>query len=119
MIGGFAFLAAARADYQIWRRLARPLFYLTLAGLAVLAIAATLWPDRAPAFVSAFAPRYNGARRWIYIGPISVQVSELARFTLVAYIAARAVELGRKIRDFKQVSHFSGTDRRHVASWST
>jgi cell division protein FtsW len=102
LAGGAIFLFAAYADYQVWRRLARPLFLLTLAGLGIIAVVAVIWGSRkAPGPVESLVPSINGARRWLRPG-IQVQVSEIARFTLVAWLAMRAAELGKKVRDFRQ-----------------
>ncbi len=102
VVGGLLFLVAARTDYQIWRRLARPLFYVTIAALAFIAVVAVIWNGRrAPGVLGALVPLRNGAHRWLAIGPITVQVSEVARFTLVAFIAMRAMELGKRVRDFQ------------------
>ena len=103
LFGGVIFLGAAYTDYHIWRRLARPLFYVTLASLAIMAAAELLWPNsRAPSIVGSIVPRLNGARRWIRLGGIMIQVSEIARFTLIVFIALKAVSLGNRIRDFRK-----------------
>ncbi len=102
LIGGVVFLAAAYSDYQIWRRFARPLFLATVVGLVVLAVVALAFgSEQSPAAVGAVVPFLNGARRWFKIGPVTIQVSEIARFTLTAFVAARAVELGGKVRSFQ------------------
>lgn len=102
IFGGVVFLVAARSDYQIWRKLARPMFYGTLALLSVIALVALVWHDRkAPAAVSAIVPLLNGARRWLKIGPVTLQVSEVARFTLIAFLAMRAMEVGKRVRDLQ------------------
>ncbi len=103
IVGGVIFLIAARTDYQLWRRLARPLFYATLAGLIILAVVALIWGGKlAPGPISAFVPVMNGSRRWLKFGPLTLQLSEIGRFTLMAFVATRAVELGSKIWDFRQ-----------------
>jgi cell division protein FtsW len=99
VVGGIAFLVCAYLDYGIWRRVAKPMFYATLVGLALLAIVATLWPKHAPGVLRDLFPYRLGAHRWIYLG-VQVQVSEIARFTLAAYIAMRCADLGQKIRRF-------------------
>jgi cell division protein FtsW (lipid II flippase) len=66
IIGGIAFLLCAYTDYGIWRRLAKPMFYATLAGLAVLAVVAVLWHrKKAPGFLNTLFPLRLGAHRWI------------------------------------------------------
>ncbi len=99
LIGGVVFLIAAYLDYGIWYRLAKPMFYATLAGLALLAAVAVIWPKGAPGFLHEVFPFRKGAHRWIAIG-VQVQVSEIARFTLAAYLAMRAAELGTRVRRF-------------------
>jgi cell division protein FtsW len=103
LVGGVVFLIASHLDYDLWRRLARPMLYLTVAGLVLLAVPAVLFrkAGSGPAFVEHFFPSFNGARRWIRVG-IQVQVSEIARFTLVVWAAARSAELAQRVRDFRQ-----------------
>lgn len=102
LIGGVVFLAAAYSDYQVWRRLARPLFFATVFGLAILALVALIFGKKSsPDAIGAVVPLLNGARRWIKIGPVTIQLSEIARFTLTAFVATRAVELGTKVRNFQ------------------
>lgn len=99
LIGGCLFLVAAYLDYGIWSRLAKPMFLATLAGLLALAIVSILWPKGAPGVLGTLFPGLNGAHRWITLG-VQVQVSELGRFTLAAYLAMRAAEMGTRIRHF-------------------
>ncbi|MES2307087.1 MAG: FtsW/RodA/SpoVE family cell cycle protein [Gemmatimonadota bacterium] len=102
LVGGVVFIIAAYTDYQLWRRLAKPLLYATLAGLIVLAIPALIWrKERAPGFVEAIAPLKLGARRWLRLG-IQLQISEIARFTLAAWVSMRLAEMGTKIRNLRE-----------------
>jgi cell division protein FtsW len=99
--GGVLFVAAAYIDYDVWRRLARPLLLATVAGLVPIAIVAALWQHRkAPGPIDEVIPYISGAHRWLRFG-IQIQVSEIARFTLAAYLATRAAELGRGLREFR------------------
>lgn len=101
LAGGALFVAAAYVDYDVWRRLSRPLLLATLAGLAVIAMVAAIWRHRAgPSIVNHFVPYIGGAHRWLRFG-IQIQMSEIARFTLAAYLAARAAEMGKRVRDFQ------------------
>ncbi len=67
-------------DYQIWGRFALPLMIGTLAVLVALL----------------FTPSVNGARRWLYEG--SVQPAELAKFTVILYMAKWLSSKGEKLR---------------------
>ncbi len=78
------------------------MLYATLAGLGLIALVALLFgvKSSAPGPFERFFPHVNGARRWIHVG-FQVQVSEIARFTLAAWVASRAAELGTRIRRFQ------------------
>jgi cell division protein FtsW len=100
LIGGVAFLIASYVDYDVWRKLAKPMFYATAAGLLLLAIVSLIWSkERAPGFLNTIFPYRLGAHRWIWIG-FQVQVSEIARFTLAAFVAMHAAAAGQKLRHF-------------------
>lgn len=89
--GGVVFLVAARLDYHLWQRLAWPLLGLTAAALAVPFLPA----------VRALAPEVNGARRWIDVGVVSVQPSEIAKFAVVVWTAMLATKKGDRVRGFR------------------
>lgn len=71
-LGLGAFLVAVRVPYRWYARLAAALLFAAVAGLV-----ATL-------FVGSVR---GGARRWIDVGPLSLQVSEFAKFAVVVYLA--------------------------------
>lgn len=64
-------------DYHHLHKFAFPLFFITLGLLAAVKVLAG----------SSIAPILNGANRWLYIGPINFQPSEIAKFTLVLIFA--------------------------------
>ncbi len=102
VVGGVLFLVAARLDYRLLRTWARPMFWATLAGLVVIGIVAVIWSGpKAPEAVASLVPYHNGARRWLRIGPLQLQISEIARFTLPVLIAAMVADLGARLRRFR------------------
>jgi cell division protein FtsW len=91
-IGGVLLILASRLDYYRWRQLAWPLLLLTLVLLVL-----PLLP-----FTRTIAPSVNGARRWLQIGPLNFQPSELARVVVVIWCAMLASKKGQQVREFKK-----------------
>ena len=91
-IGGCLMLLASRLDYYRWRQLAWPLLLGTVALLLIPLLPFTL----------SISPPVNGARRWIDIGPINFQPSELARLVVVIWCAMLASKKGQQVREFKK-----------------
>jgi cell division protein FtsW len=91
-VGGVLLLLASRLDYYRWRMLAWPLLLLTIVLLIV-----PLLP-----FTHRIAPSINGARRWLDLGPIFFQPSELARLVVVIWCAMLASKKGEQVREFKK-----------------
>jgi cell division protein FtsW len=86
-IGVVALLATARMDYHQWRRVSVPMLLTALALLVVVLVAGS----------SAY-----GAQRWLHLGPLSFQPSEVAKLTLVIYLAhwlERRADSVRRLRD--------------------
>lgn len=88
-LGGMAgMLLISRIPYGFWKKVS-PIVYL----LAFLLCAAVI-------FVGDDA---GGSQRWLQIGPIRFQPSELAKIGVIIYVAAVLSKMPRKIRDFKTV----------------
>jgi cell division protein FtsW len=85
VLGLIAFSCALRTDYSIYRRITYPLLAMTL-GLLVLVLVA--------------GSRAGGAVRWLKLGPVSFQPSEMAKFALVLYLAVLLSRHKEKVRDF-------------------
>ena len=47
-------------------------------------------------------PGTNGAQRWIKLGPLSFQPSDLAKYTVVFFLAFKLEKKGEGIKDFKK-----------------
>jgi cell division protein FtsW len=84
--GVFVMLAVSRVDYRILRRFAPQLMAFAI-FLLVLVL-----------FIS---EDINGARRWIDLGPIHMQPSEIAKISLAVFLAATLARRGEQIRSFK------------------
>jgi cell division protein FtsW len=91
-IGAGLLLLASRLDYYRWKQLAWPLLLVTLGFLLVPLLPFTL----------AIAPPVNGARRWIDMGPVNFQPSEVARLVVVIWCAMLASKKGQQVREFKK-----------------
>jgi cell division protein FtsW len=92
LLGGVGLIAASRIDYYRWRQFAWPLLGITIACLMV-----PLLP-----FAHRISPLVHGARRWIDIGPLNFQPSEIARVTLVIWCAMIATKKGQQLRELKK-----------------
>ena len=92
VIGGVLMLIASRVDYYRWRQFAWPLLLLTVVILLPLVLP---FPD-------SIAPSRNGSRRWLRLGPMSFQPSEVARLVVVIWCAMLATKKGAQIREFKK-----------------
>ncbi len=80
-VAGFVLLFVLMLiDYEVWGRFALPL----LAGTIVVLI------------LLLFTPEVNGARRWLFEG--SIQPSEVAKFTVIVYMAKWLSSKGEKLR---------------------
>ncbi|MCP9468578.1 MAG: putative lipid II flippase FtsW [Nitrospira sp.] len=86
-IGLLLMHVASRLDYVWWKRLAVPLL-----GLTAILLAMVLIPS-----IGVVA---KGARRWLQAGPIMVQPAEMAKLTLVIYLAAYLARKEDRITGF-------------------
>lgn len=84
-VGVAAMYATSRIPYRTWRKFALPLLLLSFVCLGLL-------------FVPQLSVSFGGATRWLNLGHISFQPSELLKLTFVMYLAswldARRREVG-------------------------
>ncbi len=92
LIGGVLLVALSRLDYWRWRDWAWPALGITLVLLII-----PLLP-----FTRSISPTINGARRWIELGPLNFQPSEIARIVVVIWCAMLASKKGEQVRQFKK-----------------
>lgn len=89
-VGLALLVAGARIPYRWYQRAALPIF-----GVALLGLGATL----------VLGDVRFGARRWIEIGPVTVQASEFAKFAVVVMLA---MTLARKDAYLNRFGHVLG-----------
>jgi cell division protein FtsW len=92
LVGGVVATIVARFDYHVWQRYAWPL----LGVVAVLLVVPVL------PFTHSIAPVVNGARRWVYLGPLRLQPSELGKLAVVVWTAMLAAKKGEQMRSFER-----------------
>ena len=90
--GGILLIVASRFDLERLRRWAWPLILSTFAALVIL-----LLP-----FTHAIAPRLNGARRWLVVPGISIQVSEIAKLAIVVWTAMLCAKKTKEITHLRK-----------------
>ena len=87
-LGIVALIVFTRIPYRLYRRFALPIFLLAVAGLAATMV---------------FGDVRGGARRWIEVGPLTVQASEFAKIATVIVLSA---VLAKKDRLLGSLGHF-------------
>ena len=89
-IGVTAMVLTMRMDYRRWRRLGYLLLAVSIAGMVLV-------------LVPGIGTRVGGSSRWLMMGPLRVQPSELAKLALVLVAADLAVRKGPRLRTIKEV----------------
>ena len=79
-------LVGSQIDYHFLARFAMPIYWVSI-GLLV---------------ITKFIGReVNGAKRWIYFGPISFQPAELAKLAIILFLPVLIVKMGHKLKGWK------------------
>jgi cell division protein FtsW len=89
LLGLAALLAALKLGVQRLERLATPLLFLTIALLVLVQ-------------VPGLGHAAGGAQRWLKLGPLTFQPSELAKVTFVVWLARSLARKADRIRDFRE-----------------
>ncbi len=87
-LGLASLVVFATIPYRLYRRFAVPIFFIAVAGLVATLV---------------FGDVRGGARRWIELGPLTIQVSEFAKLATVILLAA---VLAKKDQLLRQLPHF-------------
>ena len=80
-------LGFSYVDYHIFFKLGATAYIV-----AILFIATVITP---------LGQNWNGATRWIMIGPVSVQPAEFAKVAVIVFIPAVIIKMGKRFRGFK------------------
>ena len=87
-LGLASLVVFAKIPYRLYRRFAIPIFFVAVAGLVATLVVGDV---------------RGGARRWIEIGPLTIQVSEFAKAATVILLAA---VLAKKDQLLQRLPHF-------------
>lgn len=79
-------LVGSQFDYHFLARFATPIYWISICFLV-----ATKFIGR----------EVNGAKRWIYFGPISFQPAELAKLAIILFLPVLIVKIGKNLKDRK------------------
>ncbi len=86
-LGTAACIVTSRIPYRFWRQT-----WVVVTGLAVSAVLLIL------VIIPGVGVYINGSRRWLSLGGLSFQPSELAKFAIVLYMATALSYAGPKVR---------------------
>ncbi len=88
---GLVFMAiASRIPYQFWKKIWVSRFVYAVSFLLCAAVIVV-------------GSDANGSQRWLKIGPIQFQPSEIAKVAVIIYLAAVLSRMPKQIRDFKSI----------------
>lgn len=86
LAGVMVALAVMRIDSSFWQKISMPLLFFCL-----LLLVAVLIPG--------VGRLVNGSRRWLALGPIGIQVSELTKLIVIFYFAGYLVRQGNTLHE--------------------
>ncbi len=95
VIGLISLTVFSRIHYNFWKKMAKPLFFASLLLLILV-----LLPQ--------IGSRVLGARRWIVLGPVSFQPSEIIKLTLALYLAKVADSNKQALAYFAPIALVAG-----------
>src|SRR6266851_4794961 len=86
-LGGIGLIIAAYVDYRRWRRLS---FLIICACIGMLVLV----------LVPGIGSSSYGAVRWLKMGPLQAQPSEIAKLAIILYLADWLARRGRMVGEF-------------------
>jgi cell division protein FtsW len=88
-VGMGLFFVGFFIPYRIWRALALPALLVALVLLVLV-------------FIPGLQVASGGSARWIGVGPITIQPSEVTKLAIILYLAALLDRKGEDVRDFRK-----------------
>jgi cell division protein FtsW len=85
--GFLALLFFSKLNYHFWKKISVLLFIISIICLILV-------------FIPSLGVKAYGANRWLQLGPISFQPSEMLKLSLVIYLAAWLSGKNEKVKDF-------------------
>lgn len=87
LFAGFIFaIIVMRIDSNVWERFSVHFLFLCLLMLVLV-------------LIPGIGKVVNGSRRWLALGPIGIQVSELAKISMILYVSGYLVRQEEQVRD--------------------
>lgn len=90
-VGMLGALVVMRVDSSVWEKISMPMMMICLLMLMLV-------------LIPGIGRSVNGSRRWLSLGPVGIQVSELAKMTMIFYLAGYLVRqqqtIGQSILGF-------------------
>ncbi len=87
-VGVMTMLVTMNVDYNIWRKLAKPILFATLFLLILV-------------LIPGLGRVVNGARRWLGFGSIYLQPSEIAKLGMVFFVSDALAQTQKKMTSFR------------------
>ena len=87
-LGVITMLIMMNVDYHIWRKLAKPILFATLFLLILV-------------LIPGLGRVVNGARRWLGVGSIYLQPSEIAKLGMVFFVSDALAQAQKKMTSFR------------------
>ncbi len=86
VIGLAAMIIVARIPYHFWEKFAVPAYFVSMILIVLV--------------MTPLGRSSHGARRWLYLG-ISVQPAEIAKLSMILFLASLVCRMGKSIRSSK------------------
>ncbi len=88
ILGFLGFAIASKIDFHQWRKYSTILVGVTLLLLILV-------------FVPGIGLEHNGAHRWLHLGPLTMQPTEMAKLTFLLYLAGWLEKRRKNVHDFQ------------------